>query len=245
MADLAIILACVTIVSLCSLVGIFFIGLRDAFLKRILMALLGFASGSLIGDAFIHLLPEALEKSGQSTFYYAMVGMVSFFVMEKFLYWRHCHEEICTVHTFASLNLIGDGIHNFIDGMIIAASFGLSNDLGLATTFAVIFHEIPQEIGDFGVLVYSGLGKRKALAYNFVSALTSVAGALITYYLTFIQAGIETFLVPFAAGSFIYIAATDLMPELHKRHQVGESMIQLAAILTGIGLMFALKVLSS
>jgi len=162
--------------------------------------------------------------------------------MEKFLYWRHCHEEKCPVHTFAYLNLIGDGIHNFIDGMLIAASFILSYDLGVATTLAVIFHEIPQEIGDFGVLIYGGFTKRKALAYNFVSALTAVAGALITYYLAYIQ-GVEHFLVPFAAGGFIYIAATDLMPELHKKSHAIESIIQLSAILAGIGLMSALKIL--
>jgi len=209
-----------------------------------LTALIGFASGSLIGGAFIHLLPESLEETGQTVFYYVIVGIVFFFIMEKFLYWRHCHEEKCPVHTFAYLNLIGDGIHNFIDGMLIAASFILSYDLGAATTLAVIFHEIPQEIGDFGVLIYGGFTKRKALAYNFVSALTAVAGALITYYLAYIQ-GIEHFLVPFAAGGFIYIAATDLMPELHKKSHATESLIQLFAILAGIGLMSALKILLS
>jgi zinc and cadmium transporter len=225
-------------------IGIIFIGLKEAFLKRILMALVGFASGSLIGGAFIHLLPESLEETGQTVFYYVIVGIVFFFIMEKFLYWRHCHEEKCSVHTFAYLNLIGDGIHNFIDGMLIAASFILSYDLGTATTLAVIFHEIPQEIGDFGILIYGGFTKRKALAYNFVSALTAVAGALITYYLAYIQ-GIEHFLVPFAAGGFIYIAATDLMPELHKKSHATESIIQLFAILAGIGLMSALKILLS
>jgi len=244
MADLVVILASVTIVSLLSFIGILFIGLKEAFLKRILTALVGFASGSLIGGAFIHLLPEASERNGQATFYYVIFGIILFFIMEKFLYWRHCHEEECPVHTFAYLNLIGDGIHNFIDGMIIAASFSLSHDLGVATTLAVIFHEIPQEIGDFGVLIYGGLTKRKALTYNFVSALTAIAGAFITYNLTYIQ-GIEQFLVPLAAGGFIYIAATDLMPELHKRRQANESIIQLAAILTGIGLMSALKILLS
>ncbi len=241
-ADLIVILASVTAVSLIAFIGILFIGLKEAFLKRAVMALVGFASGSLIGGAFIHLLPESIEQTGQAIFYYVIVGIIFFFVTEKFLYWRHCHEETCPVHTFAYLNLIGDGIHNFIDGMIIAASFILSYDLGVATTLAVIFHEIPQEIGDFGVLIYGGFAKGKALAYNFVSALTAVAGALITYYVAYIQ-GIEQFLVPFAAGGFIYIAATDLMPELHKKYHAKESLIQLAAILTGIGLMAALKIL--
>lgn len=238
------ILASVTVVSLVAFIGIIFIGLKEAFLKRILTALVGFASGSLIGGAFIHLLPESLEETGQTVFYYVIVGIVFFFIMEKFLYWRHCHEEKCPVHTFAYLNLIGDGIHNFIDGMLIAASFILSYDLGVATTLAVVFHEIPQEIGDFGILIYGGFTKGKALAYNFVSALTAVAGALITYYLAYVQ-GIEQFLVPFAAGGFIYIAATDLMPELHKKYHATESIIQLFAILAGIGLMSAMKILLS
>ena len=245
MADLIAILASVIIVSLVAFVGIIFIGLQEAFLKRIVMALVGFASGSLIGGAFIHLLPESLEKSGQAMFYYVVVGIVFFFVMEKFLYWRHCHEETCPVHIFAYVNLIGDGIHNFIDGMIIAASFALSYDLGFATTLAVIFHEIPQEIGDFGVLIYGGLSKRRALAYNFISALTAVAGSLVTYYLTSYVQDVGGFLVPFAAGGFIYIAATDLMPELHKKYQARESIIQLVAILIGIGLMLALKIMLS
>jgi len=242
MADLIVILASVIVVSLMAFIGILFIGLKEAFLKRILMALVGFASGSLIGGAFIHLLPESVEESGQATFYYVIVGILFFFVMEKFLYWRHCHEETCPVHIFAYLNLIGDGVHNFIDGTIIAASFMLSYELGFATTFAVILHEIPQEIGDFGVLIYGGFAKRRALAYNFVSALTAVAGALVTYHLAYVQ-GVEQFLVPFAAGGFVYIAGTDLMPELHKKHLAKESLTQLMAILTGIGLMSALKIL--
>jgi len=185
-----------------------------------------------------------LEETGQVAFNYVVAGIVFFFVMEKFLYWRHCHEGECPVHIFAYLNLIGDGIHNFIDGMVIAASYILSYDLGVATTLAVIFHEIPQEIGDFGVLIYGGLTKGRALAYNFVSALTAVTGAFITYHLAYIQ-GVERFLVPFAAGGFIYIAATDLMPELHKINQAKESIVQLFSVLAGIGLMSALKILSA
>jgi zinc and cadmium transporter len=126
------------------------------------------------------MLPEALENMGQAyenIFYYVITGIVVFFVMEKFLYWRHCHERECPIHTFVYLNLVGDGVHNFVDGMVIAGSFHVSYSLSIAATLGVVFHDIPQEIGDFGVLVYGGLTKRKALAYNFVSALTAV-GAL-------------------------------------------------------------------
>jgi zinc and cadmium transporter len=170
-----------------------------------------------------------------------MVGIVSFFALEKFLYWRHCHEKECPTHTFVYLNLVGDGIHNFIDGMVIAATFMIGFELGFATTLAVIFHEVPQEIGDFGVLVYGGLSRKKALIYNFISAVTAILGALATYFLAYLRS-IEALLVPFAAGGFIYIAATDLMPELHKKSHAGESIVQLFMILLGIGLMTFLKI---
>ncbi|MEM3641857.1 MAG: ZIP family metal transporter, partial [Candidatus Bathyarchaeia archaeon] len=211
MNELIAILGSVITVSLISLVGIVFISLKENLLRRITMVLVGFASGTLLGGAFLHLLPEAIKENTEIAFYYVIIGIVSFFALEKFLYWRHCHEEECPIHMFAYLNLIGDGIHNFIDGMVIAATFMFSFSLGFTTTLAVIFHEIPQEIGDFGVLVYGGFNKRKALAYNFISALTAILGALATYFLVCLQS-LETLLLPFAAGGFIYIAATDLMP---------------------------------
>jgi len=248
MNDLIAILASVTTVSLIAFVGIIFVGLKENLLRRVLTALVGFASGTLLGGALLHLLPEALNEANpiEIPFYYVILGIVSFFALEKFLYWRHCHEEECPVHTFVYLNLVGDGIHNFIDGMIIAAtyivSFASGNyQLGLATTLAVIFHEIPQEIGDFGVLIYGGLSKKKALTYNFISALTAILGAVVTYFLVNIQS-VATLLVSFAAGGFIYVAATDLMPELHKKSQAEASLMQLIAIVLGIGLMAYLKI---
>jgi zinc and cadmium transporter len=171
-----------------------------------------------------------------------VIGIVFFFVMEKFLHWRHCHDEECAVHSFAYLNLIGDGVHNFVDGMAIAASFFVSYAIGFATTLAVVFHEIPQELGDFGVLIYGGFGRRKALTY-FMSALSAVAGALAIYWLDIYVHGFERFLIPFAAGGFMYVAATDLMPQLHKETHAKESMVQLFSLLAGIGLMLVLAVL--
>ncbi|MEM2937578.1 MAG: ZIP family metal transporter [Candidatus Bathyarchaeia archaeon] len=243
MNDLIVILASVTTVSLIAFAGLIFVGLKEELLKHVTMVLVGFASGTLIGGAFLHLLPEALTPDGDSTitFCYVIVGIVSFFALEKFLYWRHCHEKECPTHMFVYLNLVGDGVHNFIDGMVIAATFLVSFDLGFATTLAVIFHEVPQEIGDFGVLVYGGLSRKRALAYNFVSAITAVAGALATYFLAYLRS-IEVLLVPFAAGGFIYIAATDLMPELHKKPHARESLIQFFVLLLGIGLMAYLKI---
>ncbi|MCS7115113.1 MAG: ZIP family metal transporter [Nitrososphaerota archaeon] len=247
MIDLIIILASVTTVSLIAFIGLIFAGMREERLNRITMLLVGFASGTLIGGSFLHLLPEALASGNDATtvFFYVIAGIIVFFALEKFFYWRHCHEKECPTHAFVYLNLIGDGIHNFIDGMIIAATYIValasgSYHLGLATTVAVIFHEIPQELGDFGVLIYGGLSRKKALTFNFVSAVTAVAGALTTYFLAHARS-IEVLLVPFAAGGFIYIAATDLMPELHKKSHAGESLIQFLIIILGIGLMAFLK----
>ena len=238
MDDLVAILASVTVVSLISFVGVIFIGLKESLLRKIVMVLVGFASGTLLGGAFFDLLPEAVDMINPpiTIFYFVILGIIVFFSLEKFLYWRHCHEEECPVHTFAYISLVGDGVHNFIDGMIIAATFVFSFELGFITTLAVISHEIPQEIGDFGVLIYGGLGKRKALTYNFISALTAILGAIVTYYVVYLRNN-YALLVPFAAGGFIYIAATDLMPELHKKSHAGESIIQLLSILMGLGLM--------
>jgi zinc and cadmium transporter len=243
MNNLIAILASVTAVSLIAFIGVLFIGLKEDKLKRLTTILVGFASGTLLGGAFLHLLPESLtpENDQMTVMWYVIVGIVSFFALEKFLYWRHCHEKECPTHTFVYLNLVGDGIHNFIDGMVIAATFMIGFELGFATTLAVIFHEVPQEIGDFGVLVYGGLSRKKALIYNFISAVTAILGALATYFLAYLRS-IEALLVPFAAGGFIYIAATDLMPELHKKSHAGESMVQLFMILLGIGLMAFLKI---
>jgi zinc and cadmium transporter len=242
MHELVAILASVTMVSLISFIGIIFIGLKESVLKRLLMSLIGFASGTLLGGAFFNLLPESIPELGETTFYYVVIGIVIFFALEKFLYWRHCHEKECPVHMFAYLNLIGDGIHNFIDGMIIAATYLVSFELGFTTTLAVVMHEIPQEIGDFAVLIYGGFSKGKALTYNFLSAITAILGAIAAYSL----AGIINFgalLVPFAAGGFIYIAATDLIPELHKRNTAGNSLMQLFTILLGLALMAYLKMM--
>lgn len=241
MDDLLAILASVTVVSLISFVGVIFVGVKESLLRRLVMAFVGFASGTLLGGAFFDLLPEAVNMINPpiTIFYFVILGIMFFFCIEKFLHWRHCHEEECEVHTFTYVNLVGDGVHNFIDGMIIAATFMVpvvGTTLGITTTLAVIFHEIPQEIGDFGVLIYGGFTKKKAVVYNFLTALTAILGAIITYYVVYLRSN-YALLVPFAAGGFIYIAATDLMPELHKKSQAGESIVQLFSILVGLGLM--------
>jgi len=233
------ILASTLLVSGISLIGIFFLSISENLLKKLLLMLVSFASGTLLGGAFLHLIPEALSAESENMFIVVLAGIVVSFLLEKFL-WRHCHERECPVHVFAYLSLLGDGIHNFIDGVIIAASFFISVPLGLATTLAVVSHEIPQEIGDFGILVYGGFGKVKALFYNLLSALMAVFGALLMYSFSSYLPSLTYFLV-FAAGSFIYIATTDLIPELHKERDARKSLVQFVLLLSGILLMWVLK----
>jgi zinc and cadmium transporter len=171
---------------------------------------------------------------------YVLMGIVSFFFIEKFIHWRHCHIPTSDrhPHPFAYMNLFGDGVHNFIDGLIIGASYIVSIPLGIATTLAVLFHEIPQEIGDFGVLLHGGFSKNRALFMNFLTALTAVAGAAAALVASMYMEGLTLFLVPFAAGNFLYIATSDLIPELKKECGMRKSAGQLIFILLGIGVMY-------
>lgn len=224
-----------------SFVGIFALALKEGLLNRILLGLVGFSAGALMGGAFLHLMPEALERdSSVSVFSFTILGFMLFFLLEKFLYWRHCHEGVCDVHIFTYLNLIGDGIHNFVDGLLLAVSFVVSIQLGIVTMLAVILHEIPQELGDFGVLIYGGLSKTKALFYNFLSALTAILGAFIGYYLSSYVENFTSILVPLAAGGFLYISGSDLIPELHREPDIKKSMLSFIFFLFGIMFMWVL-----
>ncbi len=239
MSTLAWILTSTLIVSAISLIGILFLSVNQNLFRKMLLVLVSFASGTLLGGAFLHLIPEALLNGGENLFIVILSGILVFFLLEKFL-WRHCHERDCPVHVFAYLNLLGDGIHNFIDGILIAASFLTSTPLGFATALAVVSHEIPQEIGDFGILVYGGFSKVKALSYNLLSALMAFVGALLTYSFSAYLPSSSYFLM-FAAGSFIYVATTDLIPELHKEHGVAKSFLQFALLVVGMSLMWFLR----
>lgn len=247
MAELFYILLSVFIVSFVSLIGAAFLINDKKFLKKILIYLVSFSAGALIGDAFIHLIPEAVEENGFSITISVSIlfGIVFSFFLEKIIHWRHCHLTATNehVHSFAIMNLIGEVFHNFIDGIIIAASYLVSVPAGIATTLAVIFHEIPQEMGDIGVLIYGGYSKTKALLLNFLVALTSVLGAIITYLFSQSFNEIAFYLTPFAAGTFIYIAAADLIPELHKEPKILKSIFQLIMFIIGIIVMLGLTFL--
>ena len=235
-----IILATVAI-SLLSLVGVFTLMISDKLLNKIILGLVGLSAGTLMGGAFLHLIPEAIHDLDHDTaFMLVIVGFMVFFILEK-LFWRHCHKKDCKIHTFAYINLVGDGIHNFIDGLIIAASFLVSIELGIITSIAVAMHEIPQEIGDFGVLVYGGIEKKKALFYNLITALTALIGGVIGYFFIPHMGEFQGYILPIAAGGFLYIAASDLVPELHKETNTWKTVLAFTMFVVGIVLMWLVK----
>jgi zinc and cadmium transporter len=221
--------------------------MKVASLNKIVIFFVSFSAGALFGDAFIHLLPEAVEESGfgLETSLSLLAGIVLFFIVEKFIHWRHCHHATTKSHphNFAYMNLIGDSVHNFIDGLIIGASYMVSVPVGVATTIAVVLHEIPQEIGDFGVLIHGGFSITKALMINFLTAVTAVLGTVVALALSEFVDGLTLYLVPFAAGSFIYIAGSDLIPELHKEIGWKKAALQLFTFLLGIVVMMSLLLL--
>jgi len=236
-------LVSVFIVSLIALVGIVTLSVKVDKLKKFLIYLVSFSAGALLGDAFIHLLPELAEEG--LTLNYSitiLAGVLIFFSLEKVVHWRHCHMPITKnhIHPFAYMNLIGDSLHNFIDGLIVAGSYLISIPAGIATTIAVILHEIPQEIGDFGVLVHGGFTKGRAIFLNFITALTAVLGAIFALVLSSYIPNIEGYLISLAIGGFLYIAGSDLIPELHKETKISVSLIQILTFILGIIVMMAL-----
>ncbi|MFH1299363.1 MAG: ZIP family metal transporter [Patescibacteria group bacterium] len=227
----------VLLVSALSLIGILALLFKKNHLQAILLLLVAFSAGALLGGAFLHLIPESHMSP-----LYILAGILLFFILEKIVHWRHCHKVSCDDHPhhLATMNLVGDAIHNLIDGMVIAGSYMVSVPLGITTTIAVILHEIPQEIGDFGILLYSGMKPKKAIFFNFLSALCAIAGAVLALS---IGSHIEHFtevIIPITAGGFIYIASADLIPELHKEVRVKKALMQFVAIVLGIALMAAL-----
>lgn len=237
----------VLIISLVSFVGAFTLSLRAETIKKYVFIFVSLAVGALLGDALIHLIPEAIEEIGDTTktSLFVIAGVLIFFILEKFLHWHH-HEDDNEKHIkpVGKMILISDGFHNFIDGIIIGASYLVSIEVGIATTIAVILHEIPQEIGDFGVLIHAGYSKTKALFLNFVSAIISVLGVFSIFILGEYLESQLSLLLAIAAGGFIYIAMSDLIPELHKHSENKKDFLhtltQIIMTLVGVGLMLAL-----
>lgn len=248
----------ILLVGVVSLIGVLALSLKEALLHRLLFLLVPLAAGALIGDSLFHLLPESFEESSNSISVSIAIiaGVLTFFVLEKFLHWHHAHhgkEEEHTGHDcidhankprhLAPLVITADAVHNFIDGVIIAGSFIVSIPLGIATTIAVLLHEIPQEIADFGLLLHSGLSKTKALLFNFLSALTAFLGAGLALALSGAVEQFSILALAFTGGSFLYIAIADIVPELHKERRLLYGILQFLALVAGIALMALLLLL--
>jgi zinc and cadmium transporter len=239
--------ASVLIVSLISLVGVVTLVLNAERLQRVLFYFVSFSAGALLGDVFLHLLPEIMAGDMASEAgAYILTGIVLFFLLERALVWNHGHgvhrEE---VHATPYITIVGDALHNFIDGIAIAASFLISVPVGLATVTAVIFHEIPQEIGQFAILIHGGWSKRKALLYNFLSALTAIVGALLVLVFSEQFSEAPTLVLGIGAAGFIYIALSDLLPELQKESNMRRSALQLFWMIVGMAVMAALLLLET
>jgi zinc and cadmium transporter len=242
-------LVSVLAISLLSLVGIGTLSLKQTLVQRMTFLLISLAAGTLIGDVFLHILPELAEgwSSSESWGLTVIAGIIFFFILEKMLHWHHHHHvDAQTEHAHDHdgkvvgwVNLAADGLHNFIDGLVLAAAFSAGLEIGLATAVAIALHEIPQEIGDFGVLIHTGFTRIRALQFNFLSALFSVVGYLVATFLTGTVLN-EQYLLAFAAGGFVYVAVADLLPQLHTDNRWKASLLQLALVLVGIAVMWAL-----
>jgi zinc and cadmium transporter len=246
MATLLLIIGTTFFISLLSFSGVLALFLKER-LDRILLFLVTFSAGALIGAAFFHLLPEAISEIGVdkilSIFFFSAIGFCIFFILEQFISWHHHHtREHPEIKSFSYLILISDTIHNFIDGLVIAASFLSGVKIGLITALAVTFHEIPQEIGDFGVLIYGGFKKARAFFYNFLSGLIAILGGIIGFLISERMGKGVFYLLPFAAGNFIYIASSDLIPEIKEKASLKESFLHFFVFLAGLSLMLITKI---
>lgn len=231
-------------VSVIALIWILALGIKQDMLKKILIYFVSFSAWALLGDVALHLLPEIWEISWFTLWVSLALlwGILFWLITEKVIHWTHCHMPITKqhVHPVALMNLIWDMVHNFIDGIIIGASYLVSIPLGIATTLAVVLHEIPQEIWDFWVLLHWWFTKKKALMINFFTALTAFLWVILTFWIGSFIASITPLLLAFAAWSFIYIAWADLIPELHKEVWLKKALRQILTFVLGIGLMMCL-----
>ncbi len=255
MSTLLWIIGATLLISLISFIGVFTLSFRKVFLKKALLVLVAFAAGSLIGVSLFDLIPEAIELGGVSGSLYVVIGIVVFFVVERFVGWHHSHHEedidpkSSKEHhhdhkkPFVYTTLASEAVHNFIDGTLIAASFLTSIPLGIATTIAVAMHEIPQEVGDFAVLIHGGLKVSKALLYNFIVAITAIVGGVLTFFLSSVVENMTPALLGVAGGGFLYLALVDLLPEIHKEKSWKKSVVQFVFLIAGIIIIYGLGIL--
>jgi len=241
MSTLLWILLATFINSLVGFIGVLSLWIEEKLLDKLLVYLVAFSAGALLGGAFFHLLEESFEHlTVMHSFGVAIIGFILFFILEGYFHWHHCK---CRPHPFTYLMLVGDSIHNFIDGMIIAAGFFINPQLGIVATLMILGHEAPQEIGLFGTLIYGGYEKRKAMLYSFLTQATCILGGIAGYFASVKAEVFSHYLIPFAAGGFIYIAASDLIPEIHKMHKrdFKRTVCSLLFLIIGLIFMIALK----
>ena len=244
MLTLIYIIVATLVISLSSLMGVITLSFKPVFLQRILLLLVSLSAGTMLGGAIIHLLPEAAEMLEiNQTLTITLLSFCFFFLVEKTLHWRHCHKQNCHIHEFGYLNLIGDSIHNFIDGLVIAGAFLVNPSLGITTSLAIILHEIPQEIGDFGVLLHSGFSKRQAVLSNLGVAFTALMGGVLGYFLGSVMNGLQPILLCLAAGGFIYIATSDLIPEIRKEASLKKWLTSYGMFILGLIIMWVSKIM--
>jgi zinc and cadmium transporter len=232
-------------ISLISFSGVVFVAFKPKILKQIVFLLISFAVGALFGNAFFVLIPESyhLIENEKLVGLLLVAGIIFMFILEKFIHWRHNHFPKFNKNEapLGYISLVTDSLHNFTDGILIAAAWMTSPEIGIATTIAVILHEVPQEISDFAVLLHAGFNRRKALWLNFMSACTAILGATLTLSLGYFTNIVSIYILPFAAGGFIYLAACDLIPELHREKSTKKNLIQLSSILVGLALIFMIN----
>ncbi len=213
-------------------------------LEKISTMLMYLAGGTLLGAAFLGMLPKAMALMDvQKVLIIVLFGILFFFVLEKIILWRTCRREDCErhIHAIAPMILIGDAFHNAIDGIVIAASFLTSLELGIFVTFSVIFHEIPQELADFGILLKGGISRRKALLYNMISGSAAIITGVLAYFFLSSMQNLIPYALAFSASSFFYIALADLIPEMHKKTSIKESLLQIVLIIAGIAIIYLIK----
>jgi len=215
--------------------------LREETLKKLLLPLVALASGTLLGGALFHMIPASVDEleNHLSIYIWILVGFALFLGLEQFLHWHHCHRAPSEHRPLTYLILIADGVHNFIGGLAVAGAFLIDIRVGISAWLAAAAHEVPQELGDFGILIHGGWKKGRALLYNFLSALTFLVGGLVAYGASFNFD--VTFLLPFAAGNFIYIAAADLIPEIKHEESARLNVVHFLSFLTGIALLLAVR----
>jgi zinc and cadmium transporter len=224
-----------------ALVGSLTLVLREVTLRKLLLPLVALAAGTLLGGALFHMIPASVDKLGNrlSIYVWIVLGFAIFLGLEQFLHWHHCHRVPSEHRPLTYLILMADALHNFIGGLAVAGAFLIDIRVGISAWIAAAAHEVPQELGDFGILIHGGWKKGSALLYNFLSALTFLIGGIVAYCASLTTS--VTFLLPFAAGNFIYIAAADLIPEIKHEESARLNVLHFLSFLTGMALLLAIR----